>query len=704
MKRAFIAKLFERIVPASIGQMLLLSILAYGTYDTVQIIPAYKFLIYSGLFLNFIRLLYAIRMRLDKTWNPDSYLAELFLIVTLFTSLIWGLSSLLLLRVTGLSTQTWMAFMLLSGVGSSAALSLAPFPRLAQTFICLLLGPDFIKLLLSSDPYQWSVAGIFALYFIFLQSHILYQEDLERAVYEKEAQLRSVMDTAFSSIPGIVWTVMPDGTPDFFNKKWLDYTGIPPRGDLSCWAEAVHPDDFEKFQASWIHASKTGISYEGEFRIKRATDQAFRLHIARMSPARDGEGNILKWFGTCLDVEDRKTAEEEKSQAIVREKAAVESARLKSEFLANMSHEVRTPLNGILGMTELILDSSLNEQQISYLQLIRGSGESLLAIINDILDFSKIEAGKLELEQTNFDLANLVSDQADLLVSRAEAKGLVVNVEVDPKIPSSLEGDPVRVGQILLNLIGNAIKFTQQGRIEIKATFDGKENGWNKITFSVRDEGVGIHPDTQRLLFQPFTQADNSTARNYGGTGLGLSICKKLVQLMSGQIGVESELGKGAKFWFTLSFLQPFQPVVAVIDPDLSPDGKIESCPMRTQKILVAEDNSMNQVMILATLKKLGFNAKIACNGKEALAALAQIDYDLVLMDCQMPEMDGFTATQNIREIEKKTGKHIPILALTANAMIQDQERCLQSGMDDYITKPVKRKTLEIALNKWLGL
>ncbi len=691
-------------MPGSFGQMLLLGILTYVSLDAVQTVPIYRFLLIAGLVLNIFRFLFGLKMYVNKEWKPTRVSIAFFSIFTATTAVVWGFSSLILLQKTGLSTQTWLAFMMASGVGSSAALSLAPFPRLAQAFVCFLLGPPFVQLLMSSDSYQWSVAGVFALYFVFLQSHILYQEDLEVAISEKELQLQTMMNTAFNSIPGIVWTARANGTPDFFNKQWFDYTGISPKPDISSWREAMHPEDFLNFINSWERAREAGVAYEGEFRIMRSSDHSYRLQVAHISPAKDHAGNILKWFGTCMDIEDRKAAEKEKTLAVVREKAAVESARLKSEFLANMSHEVRTPLNAVLGMTELLLDSTLDDQQVNYLRLIRNSGESLLSIINDILDFSKIEAGKLDLEQTNFDLHAVVGGQVDLLTARAETKGLGLKLQMDSQIPPVLVGDPVRIGQILLNLIGNAIKFTPKGVVEVRAVFEGKENGRIKVKFHVKDEGVGISPETQRQLFQPFTQADSSTARHFGGTGLGLSICKKLVQIMNGEIGVESELGKGSTFWFVLVFEQPFQTVAAPTVKEDSAYGKIESCPLRTQKILVAEDNSMNQILILATLKKLGFNADIASNGKEALKALAQLNYDLVLMDCQMPEMDGFTTTQNIREQEKGTGKHIPILALTANAMVQDQERCLSSGMDDYITKPVKRKTLELALNKWLNL
>ena len=433
------------------------------------------------------------------------------------------------------------------------------------------------------------------------------------------------------------------------------------------------------------------------------------------------------------EIRERGVLQEDLRQA---RDAAVESARLKSEFLANMSHEIRTPMNGVIGMTGLLLDTKLDDEQKHFAEIIRSSGESLLTIINDILDFSKVEAGKLELETLDFNLRETFESLIELFSSRAREQNNELAAMIYSDVPLNLRGDAGRIRQILTNLIGNAIKFTTGGEIIVRIKKINETDERAELHFSVTDTGEGISSEAQKRLFQPFTQSDASTTRRFGGTGLGLSISKKLVEMMHGEIGLESEPGKGSTFWFTIALekqaLPPaddlpqasFAPGKNLVGPsrpsnlpdfdaatkedfsenDIHITATPETKPIfraGSRRILLVEDNSVNQMVAQKLLKKFGYRADVAANGQEALRALELIDYDLILMDCQMPVMDGYEAT---REIRARTWRaaNVPIIALTALATRGQREKCLEAGMNDYLSKPIEKENLRQIVAHWL--
>ncbi|MGA2435327.1 MAG: ATP-binding protein, partial [Bryobacteraceae bacterium] len=393
-------------------------------------------------------------------------------------------------------------------------------------------------------------------------------------------------------------------------------------------------------------------------------------------------------------------------------KEAAETAnRAKSEFLANMSHEIRTPMNGVLGMTELLLDTATSAEQREYLNLVKDSADSLLTVINDILDFSKIEAGKLDLDRVEFVLRDVLDGIVKPFSLRAEQKKLTLRWEVQPEVPATILGDPARLRQVLNNLVGNALKFTEEGEIAIQVIVASRNDGGACLQFSVRDTGIGIPLEKRQTIFESFSQADCSITKRYGGTGLGLTISSRLVAMMGGGIWVESAPGQGSTFHFTARFgIPPARQHENRISGDLAAmragvNGESAGlAPVAGgAKILLVEDNAVNQKLAMRLLEKRGHKVTLAANGRDAVAAAGNEHFDLILMDVQMPVMDGFAATAAIREREKATGAHTPIVAMTAHALLGYQERCLAAGMDAYLSKPVRAEELYAALEHWLS-
>ena len=512
--------------------------------------------------------------------------------------------------------------------------------------------------------------------------------------------------TIASSAPVGVFIADAQGQATYLNPRWQEIFDMSETDALGeGWRSGIHPDDRQRVYDDWVAAVTAGVEYRAGFRVVDRHEGTRQVAVSAVV-MRDHAGETVGSIGTVTDVTVLVKAEEDAAEA--RDKA-LEASRMKSEFLANMSHEIRTPMNGVIGMTELLLgDPELTGHQRKQATAVRTSGHALMGIINDLLDFSKIEAGQLRFEDHEFQLSKTVQEVVDILAPEAEGKGLEMGALLQIEGPQHVRGDPGRLRQVLVNLTGNAVKFTDSGRVEIRVT--GPQEG-DRYRFEVSDTGIGIAAQDQAGLFQAFHQVDNSSARRFGGTGLGLAISKQIVELMGGEIGVSSRPGEGSIFWFTVALApapEPLavqaesgQPAAARTAPQETAEADLERAGIDPARLLVAEDNAVNQMVAEGMLENLGYRCDIVVNGREALDALSRNEYAAVLMDLHMPEMDGYEASRQIRRLHTK--RHIPIIAMTASVMKSDRLACIDAGMDDYLSKPVGVEELDKVLKRWLG-
>ena len=532
------------------------------------------------------------------------------------------------------------------------------------------------------QPYYESdstVSGV-----VVIANEVTLQVNSKKQVEASEKNFRQLTEL----LPEKISNADTNGEVFYYNQTWSDYTGLSIAELISNgWSKLVSPDKLPEIGKKWKHSLETGELFEYEIQILDKNGN-YKWHLCRSTAIKNENGEITKWFGVATEIQeqiDHQIAlENAKNNAEIKTLVAEEAVKSKQQFLSNMSHEIRTPMNAIIGFTNAILKTSLNDAQKQFVSAIKTSGAALILLINDILDLAKIDARKMHFEQIQFNLNESISAMLELFEIKIREKNLKLVVKYDDKIPQMVMGDSLRLRQIILNLMSNAVKFTDQGKITLKISMVEEDEHNITIEFELTDTGIGINANKLEVIFNIFEQADQNITTSYGGTGLGLAIVKQLVEAQGGNITVKSELHKGAKF----SVIMPFKKVEVIKDilPEVEEKMKIEHV-----KVLVVEDVALNQLLIKIILMDFGFEFEIANNGKIAIEKLKEAEYDIILMDLQMPEMNGFETTVYIREV---MNSQIPIIALTADVTTMDAEKCLAMGMNDYISKPVNEKSL----------
>lgn len=583
-----------------------------------------------------------------------------------------------------------------------------PLKKIANLFKEIMDGTADMDFRLKQSSYN-EIGDLSKGFNTFLDS--LSQKKLtEEALLKSREQYKLVVD----SVKEVIFQTDAEGKWIFLNPAWTEITGFAIQESIGTnFLSYLHPDDREKNNqlfSELIKGMREYCRYSIRYLVK---DGSFRWIEVFARLTLDEKGNYIGTSGTLNDITETMLASIEMRTA---KEEAVAATNLKSEFLANMSHEIRTPMNAIVGMSELLLDTDLDDEQSGFVNAVKDSGNLLLNVINDILDFSKIEAGKMTLKNFQFNLSDTVNSIMKILAPSAIEKHLEFFSYIEAGIPCLL-GDPDRLSQILVNIINNAIKFTDKGSVQLKVTIKERTENYIVLCFEAIDTGIGILDEDKKKLFNPFIQGDGSSTRRFGGTGLGLSISKRLVNMMNGDISFESKYGEGTKFLFTvkfgiveecdeksisgnkLKFNDKSKNQTGLITDSLK---KNENLKNKNLKVLLVEDNITNIKIATFQLKKLGLDVSIATNGIEVLEKVADCEYSLIFMDCQMPVLDGFEATRKIRFAEASTGRHAIIIAMTANAMQGDKEKCIEAGMDDYISKPVRLTTLEEMIKKWI--
>jgi hypothetical protein len=532
-----------------------------------------------------------------------------------------------------------------------------------------------------------------------LQLEIIEREKAEQSLIKEKA----FSDFALDTLPEVFYFFDDEGRFLRWNERFETETGYS-----ADEIRQMRPNDFIDPQDHELISRRITDT----FAFGRATAEArLRAKDGTTTPrfftgqrvVFDGRPCLI---GVGIDIRERLESEaalQRYNDELLKAKEAAEGAvRAKSDFLATMSHEIRTPMNGVIGVTGLLLDTPLNPEQQRYAEMVRSSGETLLGIINDILDFSKIEAGRLELEVEEFRLRELIEEVRELFAPGVAGRPIEFTCRVEPSVPEILQGDPGRLRQVITNLVSNAIKFTEKGSVDIRAQLVSGDDLVAVVRVDVEDTGIGIQTDLRPRLFQPFTQADSSTTRKYGGTGLGLAICRQLTQLMGGTTGVESEPGRGSRFWFEVRLRQVPAETARACAQSRERVVVPRAAAGTRGRVLVVEDNAANQRVAVWMLEELGFRADAVANGIEALDVLERVPYDAVLLDCHMPEMDGFATAAEIRRREERTAERLPIIAMTADALKSGRERCIAAGMSDFVVKPVRLEDLAAALGRWL--